>query len=159
MSPQPAVQIRPVRLADAPRIAALAGQLGYPMSPQPASARLAPLLESEADQVFVAEATGALAGWLHAQQRPGLITPPSAEILALVVDETQRRRGAGRALVRAAVEWARDRGARQLRVRTNLRRVDAPLFYQQLGFTETKRQVVFDLDLAAKAPRQGSPQE
>jgi GNAT superfamily N-acetyltransferase len=60
-----------------------------------------------------------------------------------VVDETRRSRGTGAALVEAAVEWAGRHGFRNLRVRSNVVRERTHAFYERLGFTRLKQQVVF----------------
>jgi GNAT superfamily N-acetyltransferase len=68
---------------------------------------------------------------------------PFALITGLVVDETKRSRGIGAALVEAAVEWAAGHGYRTIRVRSNVIRERAHAFYERLGFSRVKNQVVF----------------
>ena len=57
--------------------------------------------------------------------------------------EGLRGHGAGRALIEAAVAWARERGVKTLRVRSRAQREGAHAFYEALGFERVKTQVVF----------------
>ena len=83
------------------------------------------------DLFLVAEVDGDIAGLL-------MITVPSwtdaAEITDLAVDIAFRRLGAGRALVEAAGEWARERGYRALWVEPSADNHAAISFYTALGF-------------------------
>lgn len=58
----------------------------------------------------------------------------AGEITDLAVDASQRRIGAGRALVSRAIEFARDRGLRALWVEPRSDNADAIAFYLALGF-------------------------
>jgi GNAT superfamily N-acetyltransferase len=59
---------------------------------------------------------------------------PSAKILALVVDETSRNIGVGKALVAAAETDLAERNIRRLAVNTRLTRENAHAFYDRLGY-------------------------
>jgi len=143
-----ASRIRPAQPEDAPVLAALAGQLGYPTAPEEMAARLKALAEDDRHAVFVAvEADGQVVGWIHVYLCPKVIADLEAEIGGLVVDETHRSRGVGAHLVRQAEDWARARGCGGLTVRTNVVRERAHAFYRRLGFREVKVQRVFHKSL------------
>jgi GNAT superfamily N-acetyltransferase len=72
---------------------------------------------------------------------------PFAELAGLVVGDSARSRGIGALLLRAAEDWARNRGFARLRVRSNVVRERAHRFYLREGYIERKRQVVFDKTL------------
>ncbi|RME31505.1 MAG: GNAT family N-acetyltransferase, partial [Thermoflexia bacterium] len=113
-----ALRIRPAQLDDAPTLAALAGQLGYPTTPEEMTARLQALAGDDHHVVFVTvEADGQVVGWVHVYLCPLLIAGPEAEIGGLVVDQAHRSRGIGARLVREAGEWARVRDCAGLTVR------------------------------------------
>lgn len=86
---------------------------------------------SRADAFFVAEVDGHPAGLLM------IVIPPwtdAGEITDLAVDAGCRRRGAGRALVDAAMQFGRGRGLRGLWVEPRSDNADAIGFYVSLGF-------------------------
>jgi ribosomal protein S18 acetylase RimI-like enzyme len=83
------------------------------------------------DLFLVAKVDGQAAGFLM------VIVPAwtdAAEITDLAVDRAQRRRGAGRALVRAAAGWARQRSYRGLWVEPRADNAEAIEFYLSLDF-------------------------
>jgi GNAT superfamily N-acetyltransferase len=136
--------LRSARLEDAPTLAVLATQLGYPTRSDEAEARLRDVLALPGGAVLVAEdEDGAVIGWIHVFGAHRIEAAPFAEIAALVVDETRRGRGTGAALVEAAAEWAGRHGFRNLRVGSNVVRERTHAFYERLGFARSKAQVVF----------------
>jgi GNAT superfamily N-acetyltransferase len=141
-------RVRAATSGDAPAIAALLEQLGYPTTIGEADARLARLALSPADHVLVAERAGVgVAGLLVLHRAPVLHQAGDvAFIMALVVDEAQRGRGIGEHLVRWAAALARDYGCVRLHVTTHLRRADAHAFYERLGFEHTGRRYVMALE-------------
>lgn len=62
---------------------------------------------------------------------------PVGRVSALVVDETRRGQGIGRSLMRAAEQWAAERGCVLMEVTSNMRRADAHGFYEGLGYERT----------------------
>ncbi|HVR41454.1 MAG TPA: GNAT family N-acetyltransferase, partial [Thermoanaerobaculia bacterium] len=139
--------IRPATLADAGSIAALAGELGYPSTPAAMHARLAPILASHDNAVFVADIGGTVTGWIHVSIVPSVENDDSAEIRGLVVASTHRSRGVGAELVAAAEIWARAGGRDRMRVRSNIARERTRSFYERLGYLVTKTQHAFDKNL------------
>jgi GNAT superfamily N-acetyltransferase len=136
--PRSAARVRPVADADLPDVARLMGELGYPASAGQLAARLARVAGDEDYAAYVAEVDGRVAGflglqrgWAYEHERP------YARILTLVVDTEVRRRGVGARLVEFADEWARERGAYVLMLNTNVRREEAHLFYESMGFSRT----------------------
>ncbi|HJW09461.1 MAG TPA: GNAT family N-acetyltransferase, partial [Holophagaceae bacterium] len=74
-------------------------------------------------------------------------SPDRAEVGGLVVDEAFRGRGLGSQLMAAAEAWAQAKGFATVRLRSRLQRERAHAFYHQLGYEETKRQVVLEKSL------------
>ena len=141
-----AFSLRPAALEDAPEIARLSAQLGYPAGSAQVALRLSALSDPRAHAVLVAsDEAGHLAGWLHVRVEHTVESDDFAEIRGLVVDENRRGRGIGTALVKAAVAWARQRGLARVRVRSNVTRETAREFYLRMGFSLRKTQAVFDL--------------
>jgi len=139
------VEIRRASLDDAPALAELSSQLGYPSSSQQTSTRLAAILRSSDHLVQVAcAADGVVVGWVHVFLALRVESDPFAELGGFVVTERRRGRGVGRSLLETVEYWAGRQGAKKLRVRTRSTRRDAQAFYERLGFTQSKEQHVYD---------------
>ena len=141
--------VRRACAADAPRLAALSGELGYPASAEEIAERLARLSGREADVVLVAEsATGEVIGWLHGAEQDLLESGRRCEILGLVVGDAVRGQGIGRRLVEAVEGWAVGRGLDRMTVRSNVARTSSHPFYERLGYTRSKTQHAYRKALA-----------
>jgi len=137
-------RIRPVTSEDAAAVAALSGQLGYPVAAEAIAARLERLLGREDKLVLAAVADdGELAGWIHAAEQDLVEAERRCEILGLVVDGRRRRGGIGRGLVAEAERWAASRGLRQMSVRSNVAREESHPFYEAQGYGRVKTQQVY----------------
>lgn len=136
--------------SDAAIIAELTGELGYEVSVPEVERRLDGILGEDDHAVFVARAGDEVVGWVHVAGVKRLEATFFAELGGLVVRESSRRRGVGRRLVSAAARWARQSGYRTLRVRTNVVRLDAPRFYDSVGFARIKDQQIFTRQLTGR---------
>jgi GNAT superfamily N-acetyltransferase len=138
------VKIRRAKISDAPRLAELAGQLGYPSTPTEIRRRLRTLRPPSQNAVFVAESPiEGVVGWVHVSKEPLLEVDVRAEINGLIVAENQRSLGAGAQLMAAAEDWARKRGCKNMSVRSNVIRERAHKFYERCGFEHYKTQKSF----------------
>jgi GNAT superfamily N-acetyltransferase len=136
--------IRQATPADAPRLAALSTELGYPMTAGEAAERFAELSRHADHTLLVADEGGRAVGWIQVSRTRVFEAPASAEIAGLVVDAAERGHGIGAALVAAAEKWAAERGCGALRVRCNVVRERAHAFYRRERFREIKEQKVFE---------------
>jgi GNAT superfamily N-acetyltransferase len=144
-----AMQIRTATLDDAAAIAALSSQLGYPTDAAEVAHLYASILPHGDHAVFLAEdEDGAISGWAHVFLSRRLFVPTYAELGGLVVDETRRESGIGRALLERAERWAVEAGCSLLRIRTNVQRTEAHRFYARMGYTASKAQHVLDKKLS-----------
>ena len=142
------VRVRPMTERDARVVADLTGQLGYPSTEAQIRTRFESVSADPGSAVFVAEdEEGRILGWTHVIARVFLESDPYAELAGLVVDRTARRKGAGRALLSAAETWAIGRGYRTMRVRSNVKRVEARPFYEGRGYVIGKSQHVYEKTL------------
>ena len=139
--------IRDARPEDAPRLAVLSGQLGYPATEAEVRVRLATLTGRGDHAFLVVEVQGVVAGWIGVRTELSLEGGGYAEIVGLIVDEHHRSKGLGEDLVSAAEAWAAKRGAKRLRVRSNVMRERAHRFYERLGYVVFKTQRVFGKQL------------
>jgi GNAT superfamily N-acetyltransferase len=137
----PVVTIREAAPSDAPRLAELSGELGYPVSAEVMASRLERVLLRAEDIVLVAELPSAgVVGWLHAAEHELLEAGRYAEILGLVVDGAHRGGGVGRELIARIESWAAARGLDAMHVRSNVVRIESHPFYQRLGYERVKTQ-------------------
>jgi GNAT superfamily N-acetyltransferase len=138
------VSIRTPTIGDAPRLAQLSSQLGYPASEMDFARRLSHILSRPDHHLLLAESAPELVvGWIHAAEQWVLESEPACEILGLVVDQDHRGQGIGRMLVAAVESWATARGLTAIRVRSNVARAESHPFYQRLGYTPIKSQHVY----------------
>jgi ribosomal protein S18 acetylase RimI-like enzyme len=92
---------------------------------------------ADPDDVLVAEEDGAVAGYVQVEPATPLATNAHVlEIHGLVVDPARRRRGIARALLDAAAEHARARGARRLRLRVLAPNTGAIALYRACGYEQ-----------------------
>lgn len=136
-----------IRLAldnDVQDLSRLSGQLGYPC-PAEETLRFLKELDQDTDNaVFVAEIDGkGLAGYLHVFKTRRLFLDPFAELGGLVVGDESRGSGVGKSLLAAAESWTAEQGCREIRVRSNVIRDNAGLFYLNQGYQINKQQTVF----------------
>ena len=140
--------IRKAELDDVREITELTCQLGYPADVHVMHDRLERLLAREDQLVVVAFLENQVCGWLQAHACEALESGFRVEIAGLVVAEASRRRGIGRMLVDSAETWALEKGAKQLVVRSNTKRVESHAFYPALGFSASKTQAVYRKKIA-----------
>lgn len=138
--------IRDARPEDAEAIARLLGQLGYPAKSASIRSRLERLL-IVGDRVVVADLDDNVVGLAQLHVSPTIEhEQPAAKLSALVVDESHRGKGIGRALVEAVEAEARARLCVLLLLTTSARREDAHEFYRRVGMEETGKRFTKVLD-------------
>ncbi len=136
-----APRVRPVEPRDGPDLVRLAEALGYPATAGQVQARLARVAADPEHAVFVAEnQAGQVVGWVHVFINKLLESDPRAEIGGLVTDPAARRQGIGRTLMQQAEAWSRGHGLKAVSLRTNIKRTEAPRFYESLGYVSVKTQ-------------------
>ena len=138
------LRIRRARASDAPQLAALTGQLGYPATAAQIRKRLQGIKPASQNAVFVANSKkDGVIGWLHVSRDVLLESEIRAEVNGLVVAEGQRSLGAGAQLLAAAEDWARKHGCKSMSVRSNVIRERAHKFYERNGYEHYKTQKSF----------------
>lgn len=141
--------VREMTEADVGRVAALAGELGYPSTPGEIEARFRRMAQDPDRAVLVAcDPDGRVLGWVEVLGHHLMVAEGTAEVGGLVVEAGARGRGVGRTLMAAAESWARHRGYIRLILRSNVVRDGAHRFYQGLGYTIVKSQHKFQKTLS-----------
>ncbi|WP_173931545.1 GNAT family N-acetyltransferase [Chelativorans sp. Marseille-P2723] len=90
-------------------------------------------------KLYVAEIDGRVVGTFQTMLTRSL---PGRGALRMIIEAVQtcpemRGRGIGEAMMRFAIERAKEAGARQVQLMSNESRLDAHRFYQRLGFTKS----------------------
>ena len=99
--------------------------------------------------VMVAEHSGAVVGYVYADVESTNwmeLRGPCGVVHDLYVDEAARRLGAGRQLLRAAIEWVRSNGRSQVVLLTKTRNEHAHHLFKAIGFRPTMIEMTLDLD-------------
>ena len=144
-----AVTTRDARAGDAPAIAVLAGQLGYPVTSAQIAERLRRQEAMTDRRVIVAvDDSDAVLGWTTVAVEEHIHSDPYVEISGFVVEEKERGRGVGRTMMTEVERWTRRQGLTVVRLHANVTRAPAHRFYAALGFAKMKEQIVFRKVLA-----------
>ena len=134
----PHVRIRTAHPADAPVIADLLDQLGYPQGDEERTAdRIQDWAEDPSSVAFVAVADGPPIGVIAVHVSPFFEQDGSwGRIVAVVVADRARRHGVGARLVAAAEAFATSRGCLRMEVTSGDRRPEAHEFYRRRGYVD-----------------------
>jgi GNAT superfamily N-acetyltransferase len=137
-------KIRIARSSDAQQIAKLCLQLGYSNTSQEIENRLNAIDPDRTQSIWVAVSNkNDIVGWVHALKVVYLESNPFIEIGGLVVDQDQRGKGIGKALIQKVEHWAKTIGLLEIRLRSNIIRKEAHQFYEKIGFKNVKTQYTF----------------
>ena len=139
--------IREISVNDTKEVNALSKQLGYPLSIEQTLQNIKTVLQSKDHTAFVAEHSNNIVGWIGASQAIMIEVMPYCEINGLVIDEDHRGMGIGKLLIDKVKQWAREKNNNKLGLHCNVKRKEAHLFYEHLGFTEVKQQKNFVIDI------------
>jgi GNAT superfamily N-acetyltransferase len=137
------LKIRRAKSSDAAYLAALSGELGYPVTAAEMKLRLSRMKPAANNAVFVAETRGEVIGWVHVSVNHLMEVAVRAEVNGLVVNEKQRNNGAGARLLEAAEKWARGKRCVNMSLRSNVIRERAHAFYERHGYEHYKTQKAF----------------
>jgi GNAT superfamily N-acetyltransferase len=139
--------IRDITERDAEAVNTLSAQLGYTMSLDQTLANIRSVLGTRGHNAFVAVQENRIIGWIGVAQALQIESAPFCEIRGLIVDERYRALGIGKLLIEKVKQWCKETENKTLRLRTNMIRRDAHLFYEHLGFKEIKEQKVFEMQV------------
>jgi len=112
------------------------------------AAYLGHLLDSDDDCIFVADQDGEIVGYVWADLEPMSwkeLRGPAGFVQDLIVVEGARRRGIATELLRAAMDWFRERGAPQVILWTAAPNEAARKLFRRAGFRETMIEMTQDV--------------
>lgn len=132
---------------DAKPVNTLSKQLGYPLSIEQTLKNIHAILASKDHTAFVAEYENEIVGWIGASQAIMIEVMPHCEINGLVIEQDHRGMGIGKLLIDKVKQWAREKNNNKIGLRCNVKRTEAHLFYEHLGFAEIKQQKNFVISI------------
>ncbi|MES2559198.1 MAG: GNAT family N-acetyltransferase [Bacteroidota bacterium] len=140
--------LRQAKPKDVEFMTELSNQLGYKATIEKIQGRLFEILHNVDNCMYVVVDNDNVIGWIHGFYSLRVESDSFVEIGGLVVDENYRRKGVGKMLVTEVIEWACSKKCDKIRVRCNTLRKETHVFYDRIGFNETKEQKIFDMELA-----------
>ena len=134
------VVIRSARNSDAPAIASLLTELGYPNSLSFVAHKIEQLSEDTKERVLVAVTRSNVVGVLSLHVLPLLHDADDlGRVTALVVAEEYRGKGIGGRLMARAEAVARANGCSRMEVTSGDERREGHEFYRRIGYKEVSR--------------------
>ena len=129
------IEIRPCRSDDAVAVSVLLGELGYTVSIQQATKRVAELSKTGVDPIFLAVEDGQALGLLALHLcRMLQYASPIVRVTALVVDAQARRRGMGKLLMEHAERMGSAAGCEFVELTSAMDRAEAHALYRSIGY-------------------------
>ncbi|MEI5991131.1 GNAT family N-acetyltransferase [Enterococcus crotali] len=113
----------------------------YPLAE--AQNQLSYLLSSPVNKLFVKELDEKVVGYIQLSEYVCTYAPKLMNVLALVVAEEFHSQGIGKALLEYAEQWAKEQGAKGIRLNSGVERTEAHKFYEHQGYVRVKNQVNF----------------
>ena len=139
--------VRQAAFGDAEAAALLALELWPDHSMEEMVKEFEQLLSSDGSAVFLYTKNGKPAGFAQCQLRhdyvEGTETSPVGYLEGVYVKEAYRNQGAGRELVSACVNWAKDRGCTEFASDCELTNRESQAFHRAIGFEEANRLVAY----------------
>jgi len=113
-------------------------ELGYPDLDEAGALRRLEFFRSSNDwATFVASNDDEIIGFIGVMKGVTYnIEGYYSQIMVLVISENSRRSGVGTALVNKAEEWSLSHGITDISVSSNIRRLDAHAFYENIGYAK-----------------------
>lgn len=123
-------------------------EMGYRVPIDMTKQKLDQIIKSERDKVFVATVSGAVVGYVHANDYDVIYAPHMKNIMGIAVSSEYKRQGIGKELLFAVEQWAKDSGALAVRLVSGSRRTGAHDFYRHCGYKLEKEQINFKKSLS-----------
>ena len=141
------ITVREMLAEDTEAVNLLSLQLGYPLSSEQTHENIKNVLQNKMHTAFVALHENRIVGWIGAAQAIMIEVMPHCEINGLVIDEQYWGKGVGKLLIEKVKQWAKEKGNDKLTLHCNIKRTEAHLFYEHMGFKEIKQQKYFAINI------------
>ncbi len=135
--------IRPAKKSDAPALAQLLAELGYPASTQEVIGRFNQLSNQNSDCILVAQVKNEVVGLAALHVIPLIhLDGAMGRMTALIVSEKWQRKGIGEKLVQAVEKIAEKKNCSRMEITSGDQRIPAHAFYKKLGYEAVSRRFV-----------------
>ena len=116
---------------------------GYEYDLEKTKSRLRNILKRSTDKIFVACVDKKVVGYIHGSDYECSYSDSLKNIMAIAVYEDYRGRGAGKALLNAIENWAKESNCCGVRLVSGFNRIEAHKFYLHCGYSLRKEQKNF----------------
>jgi N-acetylglutamate synthase-like GNAT family acetyltransferase len=140
------IKIRKAKTDDVEPIVSLSKEFGYNPEKSEVENKLNRFNLNLNEAIYVAE-NDKVIGWMHISLVEPLESSSFVEIRGIVVNQKYRKNGIGTKLIETAEKWAKGKGCKKLRVRTNIIREETRGYYRNLDFISKKTQEVFEKEI------------
>ena len=140
------IKIRKAEIDDIEPVMFLSKELGYNPEKSEVENKLNKSDLNPDEEIYVA-GNDKVIGWMHISLVEPLESSSFVEIRGIVVNQEYRKKGIGTKLIETAEKWAKEKGCKKLRVRTNIIREETRKYYRDLNFTSKKTQEVFEKEI------------
>jgi len=138
--------IRDAAVEDAPSVAELLGDLGYPATIELVQEKIRKLGQRKHDRILVAEKSGIVVGVLSLHIMPLLHHKGNlCRISAFIVSSEYRRQYIGQRLLEMAEVYAKANKCFRIEITSNEKRIDAHTFYTACGYAERSKRFCKDI--------------
>lgn len=117
--------------------------MGYDYPAEDTKGQLERLLRDNNHKLYVAKVADKIVGYIHANNHDLLYAPHLKNIMGIAVSADFRGKGIGNMLLNEVEDWARDTGAKGVRLVSGATRTGAHAFYSACGYTLKKEQKNF----------------
>jgi GNAT superfamily N-acetyltransferase len=132
-----ALEIRAANKGDVLGITALLGELGFDLAPEVVAQRLE-RLAAAGELVLLGTRAGRAVAMITVHVTPVIHRPTYVgRLTAVIVTESERRSGVGRAMVAEAERILADKGCAIIELTSNKKLTGAHVFYERLGYEAT----------------------
>jgi GNAT superfamily N-acetyltransferase len=136
--------LRDALIEDFKEIHTLSSQLGYAYPSNLLKNKLKKILTYKDHKIIVAEAdNNKVVGYVHGQIYELLYFDRVVNILGIVIDKKYRGKGYGKRLMEKIEEWAKENNCNGIRLTSNVKRKEAHLFYENMGYKSEKESKYF----------------
>jgi len=122
----------------------MSAEVGYEVRYEDFSERINELIKNKSLSIIAAaNEKNKIVGWIQLEMNNFIFSDKSCNILGLFIDKNYRGRQIGRKLLEKAEEWAKEQNCKDLKICSDITRIDSHAFYTRMGFKHIKTEQIF----------------